>query len=135
MVFEGLSQSTPSQCPVPFWMEGSDGIAVNATTERTSLTTKRAKQATPSRRGGFVHFQNHFSTSPSHASRAGISIIPQPQQFVNRQTAQKIKLKISRFCATLPLAFCYWMCYTIIVKRECGESADQAQRTKKFKEI
>ena len=58
-----------------------------------------------------------FDAPPTYAQRV-ISIIPQPQQFVNRQNQQNNHQRKSRICATLPVDFWFGLWYTIIVKRE-----------------
>jgi hypothetical protein len=63
---------------------------------------------------------------------AGISIIPHRQQFVKRKVVQKSKSLDARICALCHVDFWGGVWYTIIVKRESGESADPAQRTKKI---
>ena len=53
----------------------------------------------------FLAFSLCFFDAPPTTQRRVISIIPQPQQFVNRQFAQSLWPADSHFCATLPLAF------------------------------
>ena len=52
----------------------------------------------------------------AHAQASRTSIIPQPQQFVNRQFEQKLNSYFSRICATLPIDNCVNVCYNSITK-------------------
>ena len=72
----------------------------------------KKREGTPSL---FRHFAQKFDR-PSTCVSGRISIIPHPQQFVNRQFQQKIKPTKSHNCATLPIDNAMGVWYTIIVK-------------------
>jgi hypothetical protein len=65
-----------------------------------------------------VGFSFYFLSQASAAQTPGIPIIPQPQQFVNRQFAQIFYLPFSRksFCAKLPIDISIKICYNIYRK-------------------
>ena len=61
-----------------------------------------------------------FGRAPTAQARV-ISIITQPQQFVNRQNEQNNRQEKSQICTTFPIDFWRGLWYTIIVKGRGSE--------------